>query len=142
MTFHDGSPFNADAVVANIERHIDPKGGLAASSRMRNVIASVKKLDDNNVEITLKKVYPSFLNLLTGGSAKMVSPAAAKAGTIGRKADGTGPYMLQEYKTGEYVLEKKNPKYWGENHGPDEIKWTRSSEPSVMNMALLSGRSM
>ena len=74
---------------------------------MRNVIASVKKLDDNNVEITLKKVYPSFLNLLTGGSAKMVSPAAAKAGTIGRKADGTGPYMLQEYKTGEYVLEKK-----------------------------------
>lgn len=126
VTFHDGSPFNADAVVANIERHIDPKGGLAASSRMRNVIASVKKLDDNNVEITLKKVYPSFLNLLTGGSAKMVSPAAAKAGTIGRKADGTGPYMLQEYKTGEYVLEKKNPKYWGENHGPDEIKWTRA----------------
>lgn len=140
VTFHDGSPFNADAVVANIERHIDPKGGLAASSRMRNVIASVKKLDDNNVEITLKKVYPSFLNLLTGGSAKMVSPAAAKAGTIGRKADGTGPYMLQEYKTGEYVLEKKNPKYWGENHGPDEIKWTWSSEPSVMNMALLSGQ--
>ncbi|EIV5415930.1 glycosyl transferase [Klebsiella aerogenes] len=140
VTFHDGSPFNADAVVANIERHIDPKGGLAASSRMRNVIASVKKLDGNNVEITLKKVYPSFLNLLTGGSAKMVSPAAAKAGTIGRKADGTGPYMLQEYKTGEYVLEKKNPKYWGENHGPDEIKWTWSSEPSVMNMALLSGQ--
>ena len=140
VTFHDGSPFNADAVVANIERHIDPKGGLAASSRMRNVIASVKKIDDNNVEITLKKVYPSVLNLLTGGSAKMVSPAAAKAGTIGRKADGTGPYMLQEYKTGEYVLEKKNPKYWGENHGPDEIKWTWSSEPSVMNMALLSGQ--
>ncbi|WP_345757717.1 ABC transporter substrate-binding protein [Klebsiella aerogenes] len=140
VTFHDGSPFNADAVVANIERHIDPKGGLAASSRMRNVIASVKKIDDNNVEFTLKKVYPSFLNLLTGGSAKMVSPAAAKAGTIGRKADGTGPYMLQEYKTGEYVLEKKNPKYWGENHGPDEIKWTWSAEPSVMNMALLSGQ--
>ncbi|WP_406808564.1 ABC transporter substrate-binding protein [Klebsiella aerogenes] len=48
--------------------------------------------------------------------------------------------MLQEYKTGEYVLEKKNPKYWGENHGPDEIKWTWSAEPSVMNMALLSGQ--
>jgi glutathione transport system substrate-binding protein len=140
VTFHDGTPFNADAVVANIQRHIDPKGSLAASSRMRNVIASVKKIDDGSVEITLKKVYPSFLNLLTGGAAKMVSPAADKAGTIGRKADGTGPYMLQEYKTGEYVLEKKNPHYWGESGGPEQIKWTWSSEPSVMNMALLSGQ--
>lgn len=140
VTFHDGTPFNADAVVANIQRHIDPKGSLAASSRMRNVIASVKKIDDGSVAITLNKVYPSFLNLLTGGAAKMVSPAADKAGTIGRKADGTGPYMLQEYKTGEYVLEQKNPHYWGENKGPDQIKWTWSSEPSVMNMALLSGQ--
>ncbi|WP_437887340.1 ABC transporter substrate-binding protein [Phytobacter sp. V91] len=140
VVFHDGTPFNADAVVVNLQRHIDTKRGLAASSRMRNVVASVKKIDDETVEITLKKVYPSFLNLLTGGSAKMVSPEAEKAGTIGRKADGTGPYMLQEYKAGEYVLQKKNPHYWGKNDGPDQIKWTWSSEPSVMNMALLSGQ--
>lgn len=140
VKFHDGTPFNADAVVTNLQRHLDTNRGLAASSRLRNVIASVKKLNDDTVEITLKKVYPTFLNLLTGGSAKMVSPAAEKAGTIGRKADGTGPYMLEEYKTGEYVLQKKNPHYWGEVNGPDQIKWTWSAEPSVMNMALLSGQ--
>lgn len=140
VKFHDGTPFNADAVVSNFQRHLDTQRGLAASSRIRNVVKSVKKIDDDTVEITLKNVYPSFLNLLTGGSAKMVSPTADKSGTLGRIAQGTGPYALAEYKTGEYVLEKKNPHYWGKVQGPDEIKWTWSAEPSVMNMALLSGQ--
>lgn len=70
----------------------------------------------------------------------MVSPTADAAGTIGSKAVGTGPYKLAEYKSGDYVLEQKNPAYWGgAPKGVDEIKWTWTSEPSVMNMALQTG---
>ncbi|QKJ87184.1 peptide/nickel transport system substrate-binding protein [Paramixta manurensis] len=136
VKFHDGTPFNADAVVANFDRHLDVKRGLAASGRIRAFLASVNKVDDHTVEFHLKKVYPAFLNLLTSGAALMVSPTADKAGTLGNKADGTGPYQLEQYKNGEFVLEKKNPNYWGKSSGTDEIKWTWSSETSVMNMAL------
>jgi glutathione transport system substrate-binding protein len=70
----------------------------------------------------------------------MVSPTADAAGTIGSKAVGTGPYKLQEYKSGEYVLETKNTDWWGgAPKGADEIKWTWTAEPSVMNMALQTG---
>ncbi|QTF07846.1 glycosyl transferase [Brenneria izadpanahii] len=140
VTFHDGTPFNADAVVANFNRHLDTQRGLAASGKIRAFLGSVNKKDDMTVEFHLTKLYPAFLNILASGPGLMVSPKADKDGNIGIKADGTGPYKLIQYKTGEYVLEGKNPGYWGKSTGPDEIKWTWSSEPSVMNMALQAGQ--
>lgn len=140
VTFHDGTPFNADAVVANFARHLDAKRGLAASGRLRTFLDSVTKVDDSTVLFTLKKPYPAFLNLLTTGAALMVSPTADKAGQLDSKAVGTGPYEMVQYKTGEFVLEQKYPGYWGnKTSGPDDIKWTWSAEPSVMNMALQAG---
>lgn len=140
VTFHDGTPFNADAVVANFARHLDTKRGLAASGRLRTFLDSVTKVDDSTVLFTLKKPYPAFLNLLTTGASLMVSPTADKAGTLDSKAVGTGPYKMVQYKTGEFVLEEKYPGYWGNKAaGPDDLKWTWSAEPSVMNMALQAG---
>lgn len=140
VTFHDGTPFNADAVVANFDRHLDAKRGLAASGRLRTFLDSVTKVDDSTVLFTLKKPYPAFLNLLTTGASLMVSPTADKTGTLDSKAVGTGPYKMVQYKTGEFVLEEKYPGYWGnKTSGPDDLKWTWSAEPSVMNMALQAG---
>jgi glutathione transport system substrate-binding protein len=140
VKFHDGTPFDADAIVKNFARHLDAKRGLAASGRLRTFIDSVSAVDPSTVQFKLKKPYPAFLALLTTGSCWMVSPTADAAGTIGTKAVGTGPYKLQEYKSGEYVLETKNPDWWGgAPKGADEIKWTWTSEPSVMNMALQTG---
>ncbi|THD41815.1 ABC transporter substrate-binding protein [Pantoea sp. R102] len=140
VKFHDGTPFNADAVVENFQRHLDTKRGLAGSGKIRTFIQDVQKKDDLTVTFTLKKINPAFLTVLASGPGLMVSPQADKAGTINNKADGTGPYKLAQYKSGEFVLEQKNPDYWGKSAGPDEIKWTWSSEPSVMNMALQSGQ--
>ncbi|MEZ2131187.1 MULTISPECIES: ABC transporter substrate-binding protein [unclassified Sinorhizobium] len=140
VKFHDGTPFDADAVATNFARHLDTKRGLAASGRLRSFLESVTAVDPMTVQFKLKKPYPAFLALLTTGPCLMVSPAADAAGTIGSKAVGTGPYKLAEYKSGEYVLEAKNPDYWGgAPKGADEIKWTWTSEPSVMNMALQTG---
>lgn len=140
VRFHDGTAFNADAVAKNFARHLDPKRGLAASGRLRLILDKVEATDDMTVRFTLKKRYPAFLALLTTASCWMVSPAADAAGTIGAKAAGTGPYKLAEYKSGEYVLEDKNPDYWGGTpKGVEQIKWTWTSEPSVMNMAVQTG---
>ena len=140
VKFHDGTPFNADAVVKNFNRHLDTKRGLAASGRLRTFLESVTAVDPMTVEFKLKTQYPAFLALLSTGPCLMVSPAAEAAGTIGSQAVGTGPYKLAEYKSGEYVLQVKNTDWWGgAPKGEDEIKWTWTAEPSVMNMALQSG---
>ncbi len=140
VKFHDGTDFNADAVVKNFNRHLDSGRGLAASGRLRLILDKVEAVDDATVQMTLKRRYPAFLALLTTASSWMVSPAADEAGTIGTKAVGTGPYRLVEYKSGEYVLEEKNPDYWGgATDSVDNLKWTWTSEPSVMNMAVQTG---
>jgi len=140
VKFHDGAAFDADAVVKNFARHLDTKRGLAASGRLRTFLDSVTAVDPMTVQFKLKTQYPAFLALLTTGPCLMVSPAADAAGTIGSKAVGTGPYKLQEYKSGEYVLQTKNTDWWGgAPKGEDQIKWTWTAEPSVMNMALQTG---
>jgi glutathione transport system substrate-binding protein len=140
VKFHDGTPFDADAVVKNFTRHLDAKRGLAASGRLRTFLEGVTAIDPMTVQFKLKTQYPAFLALLTTGPCLMVSPAADAAGTIGAKAVGTGPYKLGEYKSGEYVLAVKNTDWWGgAPKGEDEIKWTWTSETSVMNMALQTG---
>lgn len=139
VRFQDGTPFNADVVVQNFQRHLDARRGLAASGRIRQVLAGVKALDDMNVQFTLKGPYPAFLPLLTTGAALMVSPKADTAGTLSRLPVGTGPYRLVEYKSGEYVLEERWPGYWGRPGGTERIKWTWTAEQSVLNMAIQAG---
>ncbi len=138
VKFHDGTDFNADAVVKNFNRHLDSGRGLAASGRLRLILDKVEAVDDSTVQMTLKRRYPAFLSLLTTASSWMVSPTADEAGTIGTKAVGTGPYRLAEYKSGEYVLEEKNSDYWGgASDSVEELKWIWTSEPLLFLQASL-----
>ncbi len=140
VQFQDGTPFNAAAVVTSFGRQLDEKRGLAASGRFRTVIDKVTAINPTTVRFTLKKPYPAFPSLMSGNAAFIVSPAADKKGTLGRQPVGTGPYSFVEWKSGEYVLEKANPKYWGKQPGIPSLKWTWTSEPSVMNLAIQSGQ--
>ncbi|WP_026869768.1 ABC transporter substrate-binding protein [Inquilinus limosus] len=139
VKFHDGEPCDADAVIASFARHLDEKRGLAASGRIRNVLAEVKALDAQTLRFTLKRPYPAFLKLMAGNAAAIVSPKAEKAGALGRAAVGTGPYKLVEYKSGEYVLSEANPDYWGEKAPTKSLKWIWTQEAAVMNMAVQTG---
>ncbi len=139
VMFHDGTPFDADAVVATFRRHLDPAHGLAASGRIRPLLDSVQAIDPATVEFHLKKPYPAFLALLATNPCLIVSPKAAAAGTLGRAAVGTGAYRFVEWKSGEYVMQAKNPDYWGDKTGVDQLRWTWTAETSVLNMAVQTG---
>jgi glutathione transport system substrate-binding protein len=136
VKFHDGTPFDAEAVAATFRRHLDPAHGLAASGRIRPILDSVTAIDPATVEFKLKKPYPAFLALLATNPCLIVSPKAAAAGGLGRAAVGTGAYRFVEWKSGEYVREAKNPDYWGDKTGVDELKWSWTQESSVLNMAV------
>jgi glutathione transport system substrate-binding protein len=135
--FHDGTPFDAQAVVASFVRLIDPHRGLAAGSRLRTIIDGVEAIDSHTVLFRLKTSYASFLSVLA--VTPIVSPAADKEGILSRHAVGTGPYRFLEWKTGEYVLEERNDQYWGRRAATGQLKWIWTTEPMLMNMSVLAG---
>jgi glutathione transport system substrate-binding protein len=136
--FHDGTPFDAPAVVSAFTRLLDPHRGLAGGSRLRPVIAGVQATDAATVLFTLKTSYASFLSMLA--VTPIVSPAADQQGILSRHAVGTGPYKFLEWKTGEYVLEQRNDKYWGPRPAAAQLKWMWTSEPMLMNMSVVAGQ--
>lgn len=140
VTFHDGTPFNAEAVVHSFTRFLDSKRGLAAAGRITAVLASARAVDDMTVEFTLKAPYAGFLTLLTTNTAKIVSEKADESGKLDTIPVGTGAFKFVEWKSGEYVLEERNDKYWGEKPSVDQIKFTWSPEASVLSMSVQSGQ--
>jgi glutathione transport system substrate-binding protein len=137
VRFHDGTPFDAQAVVDSFNRLLDPDRGLAAASRVRAIVKRVTANGPNTVVFTLASSYASFPRVLA--VTPIVSPPAEKQGKLSRQAVGTGPYRFVEWKTGEYVLEERNEQYWGPLPAVKQLKWIWTSEPVLMNMSVLAG---
>jgi peptide/nickel transport system substrate-binding protein len=127
VRFHDGSEFNADAVVWNLDKLVNrnaqqfdaaqaAQGGLYTGG-----IASWRKLDDNTVEITTKVVDAVLPYSLA--SVFMSSPAQyEKVGRDWKKfaeqPSGTGPWKLESVKPRERADLVRNPDHWDKARVP------------------------
>jgi len=112
VKFHDGEPFNAEAVKFNIERHINTPGTFRKTEIGQ--IQSVDVLNDTTVRLNLSEPLTPLLAALTDRSGMMVSPKAAKAlgEKLGQKPVCAGPYrFVERVAQGKIVLEKF-PDYW------------------------------
>ncbi|UOF91293.1 ABC transporter substrate-binding protein [Fodinisporobacter ferrooxydans] len=127
VKFQDGTPFNADAVVFNFNRWMDPqnpyhKGDFEYFTNMfggfkgnpKAVIKDVKKLDDYTVEIDLAHPSAPFLADLTMAAFSIASPADVKKynGDIKDHPIGTGPFKFVSWKPNDSITLEKNPSYW------------------------------
>lgn len=124
VKFHDGTDFNADAVVYNFERWMT--GGKNSAfvyyaamfggykDDEGHVIQSVEKVDDYTVKFTLKRPQAPFLANLAMGPFGIVSPAAIEkyGDKIGENPVGTGPFVFKEWKRNETITLEKNADYW------------------------------
>lgn len=137
VRFQDGTPFDAAAVVHSYERLIDPIRGLAAGSRVRGIIQSIAATGPYTVVFTLTQPYAPFLRV--AAVTPIVSPTADQKGILSRFAVGTGRYRFVEWSTGEHVLEERNEDYWGPRPAVQQLLWTWSSEPVLLNMSVLAG---
>lgn len=110
--FSDGTPFNAEAVLFNIER------GLASerAATYLGAVASVNVVNDFTVDILTNGPSAALTRNLSVAILSMVSPAAAQASDDYLVANpvGTGPYLLQEWVPRERIVVVRNPDYWGE----------------------------
>jgi ABC-type transport system substrate-binding protein len=112
VTFSDGTPLNADAVVAHFKRLQDP---ATKSFWYTDAIKfTVSAPDQNTVVFSLSSPNVAFDQSLCGTEGYVESPTAVKneGADFGRKPVGTGPFILKEYVTGDHVLVARNPNYW------------------------------
>jgi len=107
VTFHDGSPFDANAVAFNIRRIKNPK---LASNYAPNVstVKSVEVKDAHTVVFHLLAPTPAILaNLL---EVQLISPKSVAS--VDKKPVGTGPFKFQEWKPGDHITVVKNDGYF------------------------------
>ncbi|MEA5510333.1 ABC transporter substrate-binding protein [Crocosphaera sp. UHCC 0190] len=122
VTFHDGTPFNAEAMAFSLERFM--KNGGKPSFLLADTIDTVKATGDSELTITLKEPFSAFPALLAFPGACAVSPQAYEIGQGKFKPDnliGTGPYKLTKFSSDSVQLEAFE-NYWGEkpkNKGVD-----------------------
>jgi len=114
VKFHDGTPFNAEAVKYNFDRMQDPKFPSTRRSEIRPV-TRVVAVDPTTVQIVLERPHSPLLYVLTDRVGMMVSPAAAqKAGTtFALHPVGTGPFMFVDRVPQDHITLDRNPAYWG-----------------------------
>ena len=135
VTFHDGSAFNADAVLANFNRWFDPadathgtgtyaawqqyflgfKGEVDANGQPVSSFDGVEKVNDYTVLVHLNRPMPDLLTVLAQPAFAMVSPASLAAGEgfglTAAGSAGTGPYLVTSW-TGESLVLSPNTGYW------------------------------
>ncbi|WP_347755804.1 ABC transporter substrate-binding protein [Agrococcus sp. ProA11] len=114
VSFHDGEPLNADAVVQSVEAAKE-RGG---ASFIWAPVESVEATDERTVVFTLAYAAPLDLIVASTYGAWIVSPAALDAVSAdetyfeaGIEA-GTGPYTLRDYAPGERVVLEAFDGYW------------------------------
>lgn len=157
VSFHDGTPFNADAVIFNFERwrftdnpyHFESQvfeyyeymwGGFDDAS----TITSVEALDEYTVKFTLKIPVAPFLANLAMDMFAISSPAAFEQygedyGLPSSGCVGTGPFKFVEWVEGDHITVEAYDDYWGGRPQIDEIVWRVIPDASARFLALQAG---
>ena len=116
IKFHDDTDFDADAVVFNVERHLDPANASSAAANI-STVESVTAIDPLTVEFNLTEPVGSFPVVLTTAVGTIASPTAVKAAgkDYGRTvAVGVGPFKFKEWLRDQRTVLVKNENYWQE----------------------------
>lgn len=127
VKFHDGTPFNADAVVFNFRRIIDPsfefyfERAKPLRTTPLRYLKEVRKVDDQTVELVLSQPWGLFLNqlatTLSSGLPLFISPEAVKKygnQDVNLHPSGTGPFKITGYEAGVKTILERNPEYWNQ----------------------------
>jgi peptide/nickel transport system substrate-binding protein len=150
VKFHDGTDFNADAVVFNFKRWMSGDGEYYYYSSMfggfegdaGHVIKEVKALDTYQVQFTLTRPQAPFLKNLAMPVFGIASPAAIEehGDKFGENPVGTGPFKFVEWKRNETITLEKNEDYWMEGYPKlDKVIFQSIPDNQSRLNALLTG---
>ena len=143
VTFHNGEPFNAEAVKFSIERHLDPD--FPSTDKFRDVpITAVNVIDDYTVEFVTETPVPILPERLSRNGAFILAPghyADLPLDEAGTSPVGTGPYMLEEFRRDDRVIMTRNDDWWGwdENSNIDRLVIRMIPEMSTAFSEVMAG---
>jgi peptide/nickel transport system substrate-binding protein len=136
VKFHNGEPFNAQAVKFSFDR----AGADKSTNKDKRTFAnlSTQAVDDSTVVILTREIDPDFPFLLGQGTAIIVEPKSAE--TNATKPVGTGPYKLENWVKGSSITLVKSDSYRNAN----AVKIKKATfrfipDPAAQVAALLAG---
>lgn len=135
VTFHDGSPFDADDVKFTFDRLL-ADDSTNAQKALYAPIQNVTVTDAKTVVFTLSRPDGLFLFNLGRGDAVIVAPESAE--TNGTDPIGTGPFAFVQWDRGSRVVLERYEPYWGEAPALTKASYVFISDTSTMTNALLA----
>ncbi|QIX26528.1 hypothetical protein ncot_07860 [Nocardioides sp. JQ2195] len=143
VTFSDGTPFNAEAVKANLD-HSMAADGSALQANL-TMVASVEATGEMTVAVHLKQPTTAILSTLASNlGGIMISPKALTDGNLASHPVGTGAYEIESFKPGEqavYVRRSDKGGIWDPGTGKvAKVVIARIASPDAKINALKSGQ--
>jgi peptide/nickel transport system substrate-binding protein len=151
VSFHDGSTFDADAAIWNLDRYYDadspqfePQGGAQAQARVP-LVASYEKIDDMTIAITTTRPASYFPYMFTYVLFSSPAHFEAVGGSWSAFAEdpwGTGPFRVSEFRARESITLTRNEDYWDSDRIPrlDRLVLYPMPESTTRLAALRSGQ--
>lgn len=119
VRFHDGTPFNSEAVVFNYQRQADAKhpyhhGAFEYAGFTFQNVKSVTAVDAQTVRFTLSARFAPFITNMAMFSTGIASPTAIRkfGKDFFKNPVGTGPFKFVEWVQKDHVTWEANREYW------------------------------
>ena len=140
VSFHDGTPLDARAVIASLRRSAGRASPWAADLAP---IASLKAPDAHTVVLSLERPYAPLLSTLADKPGMIASPTAvAKAGRrFGSQPVGSGPFVFDHWTRNQELVLRRNPDYWDAGKPKlDSVVFKPLPDPTQKVTNLVSGQ--
>ncbi|MTI80246.1 MAG: ABC transporter substrate-binding protein [Firmicutes bacterium] len=150
VTFHDGTPFNAEAVKFSVERVMSSYKIMPYAEMVFGMVDKIEVIDDYRVKFVLEYPYAPFINhLAMPWAAPIISPHSIESSQLA----GTGPYKLVECQDNNVIL-AANENYWNnasvikkvifqvETDGQERLNKLLAGKADIADNLLLSSEEM
>lgn len=136
VKFTDGTPLDADAVVASMQRYMNTYALNA--TLIKDQVTKLTAVDPKTVKIEMKNAWPRFPNSLTNGAGMILAPAAYK-NPAKFQPIGAGPFKFESYAPAEKTVVVANEDYWGGRPHFDKIEFVLLGTDQASYESMKSG---
>ncbi len=149
VRFHDGTPLTAETAAFSFQRQLDrdhpahfPEASFQYWDNLFKEVIDVRPIGPMTLQITLGEPNAALLNSVASFPAWLVSPASFEKNGIDmqRHPVGTGPYRFSAWKPNQAIVLEKNPDYWGNPAGFEQIILRPVPENTVRLLELKAGK--